>query len=105
MKDRSAPGAWLYGGSNPWAPVAILVKRSQLAEARIVLAEIAWERPAVDAAEARRPDVAPAHALTWWAAALALGVVLTSVALLRTAETLEKCGIPIVCPGGTEGAP
>ncbi len=37
LPDRAAPGAWLYGGSNPWAPVRVLVRRRQLEEARLVL--------------------------------------------------------------------
>ena len=48
VKDRYAPGAWLIGGSNPWAPVVVYVKRFQLEDARIVLAEIAYENACVE---------------------------------------------------------
>lgn len=94
MKDRSAPGAWLYGGSNPWAPVVIMVRRVQLEDARIVMAEIAFELPArerrveKEAHKWRRP-------LVWWAAALALGAMLTGISLMRTAEALERCGLAV----------
>ncbi|MDQ4095101.1 MAG: DUF2007 domain-containing protein, partial [Actinomycetota bacterium] len=66
LKDRSGPGAWLHGGSDPWAPVTILVKRVQLEDARLVLAEISWAQPAVDP-EAPSPAQASARprALTW----------------------------------------
>ena len=48
VKDRSGP-AWMYGGSNPWAPVTILVRRAELEAARLVLAEISWSAPAYEA--------------------------------------------------------
>jgi Putative prokaryotic signal transducing protein len=95
MKDRSAPGAWLYGGSNPWAPVVIMVRRLQLEDARIVMAEIAFELPA------REPhgEVKEAHPwrrlLVWWAAALALGALLTGISLMRTAEAFQRCGLAV----------
>jgi hypothetical protein len=34
VKDRSGYGDYLYGGSNPWAPVAVHVHPSHLDEAR-----------------------------------------------------------------------
>ena len=34
VKDRSGYGDYLYGGSNPWAPVAVHVHPSQLDAAR-----------------------------------------------------------------------
>jgi hypothetical protein len=95
MKDRSAPGAWLYGGSNPWAPVVIMVRRLQLEDARIVLAEIAFDLPA---SEPRR-EIEERHSwrrpLVWWAAALALGALLTGISLMRTAEALQRCGLSV----------
>ena len=105
VKDRSGP-AWLHGGSNPWAPVSVLVKRIQLEDARLVLVEISWGQPAVDP-EALAP-ASPAGtrgALVWWAAAILLGVTFTSVALARTADVLEGCSIPLICGGPTESAP
>jgi Putative prokaryotic signal transducing protein len=91
LKDRSAPGAWLYGGSNPWAPVTILVHRLQLEDARLVLAEISMSGPS---ARPQAPPPAPQvrrHALAWWIAALVLGVILTSIALARASDSLESC--------------
>ena len=98
VKDRSAPGAWLYGGSNPWAPIVVLVRSLQLDDARLVLAEISWTQPAIDPATAPAAPAPKSHAVAWWAAALALGVVFTSIALARTAEGSFYCDIPIVCP-------
>ena len=48
VKDRSGPGAWLYGGSNPWAPVMVLVRRYDRERAGILLAEMAWEGPTAE---------------------------------------------------------
>ncbi|MDQ4145748.1 MAG: DUF2007 domain-containing protein [Actinomycetota bacterium] len=106
LKDRSAPGAWLYGGSNPWAPVVILVKKVQLEDARLVLAEISWAQPSIDPQVATSPrEVARSHAIAWWAAALALGLAFTSIALARTADVLHGCELPLVCGGSQEGPP
>jgi Putative prokaryotic signal transducing protein len=102
VKDRSAPGAWLYGGSNPWAPVTILVSRLDLESARIVLAEISWAQPAVDPSSPSSSIDSRSWALTWWAAAIVLGLVFTSVALARTADSLDSCELPLVC--ATQGA-
>ncbi len=66
LKDRSAPGAWLYGGANPWAPVHVLVRKLQLDEARLVLAEISFEAPPADRSigmVARRDWKIP---VMWW---------------------------------------
>jgi hypothetical protein len=101
MKDRSAPGAWLYGGSNPWAPVVIMVRRLQLDDARIVMAEIAFELPARE----RHGDVEESHQwrrlLIWWAAALAIGALFTGISLMRTAEAFQRCGLS-VCVGPSD---
>ena len=98
VKDRSAPGAWLYGGSNPWAPVVVLVPATQLHDARLVLAEISWTQPAVDpAAPPMASSARRSHAIAWWVAALALGLVFTSIALARTAQGSFSCDLPLVC--------
>ena len=96
MKDRSAPGAWLYGGSNPWAPALVLVRKLQLDDARIVLAEISFEAPAASrtltglSRDWRTPMV-------WWSLALGLGVLLTGIGLSRTEAALRRCDLPLVC--------
>ena len=43
VKETRDLAAWLYGGSNPWAPVNVMVRRFDLEPARRVLAEIALE--------------------------------------------------------------
>lgn len=106
VKDRSGPGAWLYGGSNPWAPVAILVKRIQLEDARLVLAEISWAQPAVDPDTPPSPESAGRpHVVAWWAAALALGIAFSAIALARTADVLHGCDMPIICGHSSEASP
>jgi hypothetical protein len=100
LKDRSGP-AWLFGGSNPWAPVTLLVRKLQLDDARIVLAEVAFEAPAIPVAAARprgwRGPVA------FWAAAIALGTLFTGLALARTEDALRNCDLPLVCSEGAGG--
>ena len=103
VKDRSAPGAWLYGGSNPWAPVVILVKMFELDDARMVLAEISWAQPAVDPNVPTSSSTQKSHAVAWWAVAIALGVALTSIALARMTDATQSCEIPLVC-GPSEAA-
>ena len=98
VKDRSAPGAWLLGGSNPWAPVTIMVQRLQLIDARMVLAEISFEAPAAEVAHmGRRGWQTP---VVWWALALGLGTLLTGVALSRTAVSPQRCDLPLLCADG-----
>jgi hypothetical protein len=99
VKDRSAPGAWLYGGSNPWAPVVVLVRRLQLEEARLVLAEISFSGPAAE--RAPEDDASKGRwatrALVWWVAAIILGLIFTTIALVRTAELIRSCDVRLLC--------
>ena len=88
IKDHSVP-AWLVGGSDPWTPVAILVRRFQLDESRIVLAELSFAGP--DAAPAAPPPSRWRAAVLWWVVALVLGVLFTGIGLLRTADYLDRC--------------
>lgn len=94
LKDRSASGAWLHGGSDPWAPVLVLVRKLQLDDALLVLAEVAFEGPALTGErsalgpvdkEWRRPA-------TFWAIAIGLGLLFTALGLAQTAENLKRCG-------------
>lgn len=96
VKDRSAPGAWLYGGANPWAPVTIMVRQLQLVDARMVMAEVSFEGPSAgvppgeNAPGWRRP-------LVFWSFALGLGLLFTGVALGRTANAIDRCDLPLLC--------
>jgi hypothetical protein len=95
IKDFNAPGTWVYGGSNPWAAVMIYVRRFQLIDARIVLAEVSLEiseEPLVPEGRSRRrvPRM-------WWATALALGVALSAIAVQQAADQRRFCQLPILC--------
>lgn len=97
VTDRSAPGSFLYGGHNPWAPVAVLVRRIQLEDARLVLAELAYEgRPA-------EPQEAPTSwkgPVIWWLAAVGLAVMFT---VLGVVQMIERCERDVRCNQVTRG--
>ncbi len=97
LKDRSAPGAWLYGGSNPWAPAVVMVRRLQLADARLVLAEISFEAPAAGPPRGSSTARNWRTPLLWWSLALGLGALMTGVGLARTPGTLSRCDLPLLC--------
>jgi hypothetical protein len=97
VKDRSAPGAWLYGGSNPWAPVVILVRSYELEQARIVLAEVAYESPAVEAERPPSPSARRRTALLWWATALVLGATFSALVVAQAVRATPGCQLPILC--------
>ncbi len=88
VKDRSSP-SWLYGGSNPWAPVTVLVPRYQFEDARIALAELAFEAPAAQPEPKPRTD--RRQMIVFWIVAIALGTFLSAIGLVRSAEYLERC--------------
>ena len=102
IKDRSQANAWLYGGSNPWAPVLVYVRRIHLIDARIVLAEISLATADVSAA---RTDESARRRVPrmWWATALALGLALSTLALVQITEQERFCQLPVLC--GDSGAP
>ncbi|MFN2388404.1 MAG: DUF2007 domain-containing protein [Actinomycetota bacterium] len=101
LKDPSSP-AWLYGGSNPWAPVPILVRRVQLEDARIVLAEISYYDPAASEDAPARRGVSP---YLWWGLALGLGVLLTATGLAQAQRSLDVCELPVLCSDRAAGDP
>jgi hypothetical protein len=99
IKDRSTADAWLYNGSSPWTPVDLWVRTHRLEDARIVLAEIAFDQPA------RPAGTGPAKEwripVAWWASAVALALALTGIALLRTADYLDRCQLSSDCRPAT----
>jgi hypothetical protein len=102
VRDRAAPGAWLYGGMNPWAPVTVYVRSHQLDDARLTLAEVAFTGPdAVRSTAIRSRDLS----LKWWATAILLGLVLSGLALAQLAGSGGACQVPVLCePGERAGA-
>jgi hypothetical protein len=95
VKDRSAPGAWLLGGANPWAPATVMVRRLYIDEARIVLAEVFFSEEARAPRSQSRRRLKPA--MVYWSLALGLGILLTGVALARTTTTFARCDLPLLC--------
>ena len=82
VKNRAAPGAWLHGGQNPWAPCLVLVRRFQLDDARLCLAEVALEAPVSVQVSLRSGSL-------WWSVALGLGVVLSLLVLAQVVGGLS----------------
>ncbi|HYI44793.1 MAG TPA: DUF2007 domain-containing protein [Actinomycetota bacterium] len=101
IKERSTAAAWLHNGSNPRAPVDLWVRSRCLDDARIVLAEIAFDQPAKnnDGEGPRRRDWRTPVA--WWTSAVALALALTGIALLQTADHLEECRSSAGCEPAT----
>jgi len=91
VTDRSAPWTWMLAGSNPWAPVSILVRRLQLEDARLVLAEISFELPAARPHAPRDSDDRWKAPLLWWSVAIALGAVFTAIGLIQTVNSMDRC--------------
>lgn len=98
MKDVGAPGAWMYGGSNPWAPVSILVKKLDLEDARLVLAEISYEGPTADQLAGQATDRHAAFPIIWWVTAVLLGAALSVLVLSQVTRWTETgCQLPALC--------
>ncbi|MFN2594473.1 MAG: DUF2007 domain-containing protein [Actinomycetota bacterium] len=92
VKDRSGPGAWLYGGSNPWAPVTVMVRKIEFEDARIVLAEASMQAPAVEPIRPlQRRRRALSYSVIWWVLALALGAWFTGMSLMQAAHQIDAC--------------
>ncbi len=91
-------GAWLHGGWDPRSPVTIMVKKLQFDDARLVMAEISFDAPAAEPwKRSDRPRwIVP---MAWWMAALALGLILTTLSFVGAAssEIGDRCEIPIIC--------
>jgi hypothetical protein len=98
LKDRSGP-AWMFNGSNPWAPVTVLVRKLQLEDAQLVLAEVAFDAPAAVKEEPRHKSAWVA--VVWWSAAIALGILFTALGWVQANETMESCKQPSGCEAPT----
>lgn len=96
LKDRRSPGAWLYGGSDPWAPVMILVLRYDLEAARVVLAEISYSAPAAESRH-RAPGRRDRLAVIWWVTAILLGAAVSALVLNQLAQSATYCQLPALC--------
>lgn len=85
------PSSWAAAGHDPWAPVTVLVRKIQYEDARIVLAEVAMESPAV------QPFREPVRRsrwrgpVVWWIAAIGLGVLFTALSYVGAQEAAERC--------------
>ncbi len=101
VKDRSGNGAWLYGGSDPWAPSTIFVRSFEVEPARMVLVELAWDEPTAERASASHGN-GDGRTVAWWVIALILGILFTGIGLVGTARMTGNCP-PIVC--GEAGPP
>ena len=96
LREKGAPSAWLYGGSNSWSPVTVMVRQRQLEDARMVLAEVSFEAPDHVRDVAAEPDWRVP--LVWWATAITLGVLVTGAALAQVADAVfARCRVPIFC--------
>jgi len=93
LVDRGYPGAFLYGGHNPWAQVAILVRRMDLEAARLVLAEIAFEGPPSPPPGPRDKVRRRRGVALWWALAIALALLFTGLGFAQSLERCEQAGL------------
>ncbi len=95
LVDKTTPGAWLFGSSHPWAPVTVFVRRFQLEDARIVLAEISigLDPPEDEVDGGRR-----GFGLLWWSLALVLGALFTLLTLAHSADVIKQCRDAGRCP-------
>lgn len=100
MPDVGAPGAWMCGGSNPWAPVSVLVKKLDLDDAKVVLAEISYEGPTTDQLVAQAVERQRSFPIVWWVTAVLLGVALSFLVLSQvTRWSGIGCQLPALCEG------
>ena len=98
MPDVGAPGSWMYGGSNPWAPVTVLVKKLDLDDARLVLAEISYEGPTADQLAAQAVERHRSFPVVWWVTAVLLGAALSFLVLSQVTRWSDmSCQLPALC--------
>lgn len=96
VKERGRPGSWTCGGSDPWAPVTIFVRKFQLEEARLVLAEVAYDAPAVDPADIRGGG--EVRWPLWWGLALTLGLAFSALGLAQAKQDIDRvCATRLIC--------
>jgi hypothetical protein len=100
VKERGSPGAWLLGASDAWSPVTIMVRRIQLDDARLVLAEISWDAPPAPSERFEGPARTWKGPALWWVAAVALGIFFTALGLNQVSRYLDSCTV-----SGCEGVP
>jgi hypothetical protein len=67
------------------------VRKLQLEDARVVLAEISFELPAAAPRAVEDPPARWKGPLLWWSLALALGAVFTAIGLIQTVSSMEQC--------------
>lgn len=97
VKERDRPGSWTLGGSDPWAPVTILVRKFQLDDARLVLAEVAFDAPTVDPGGRLASD-GRGHWALWWGIALTLGIAFSALGLAQAKEDMDRlCRTQLLC--------
>ena len=100
MKDISAPGSWMYGGSNPWAPVSVLVRKIDLDDAKVVLAEISYEGPTADQLAAQAVERHRSFPVVWWVTAVVLGAAISFLVLSQVTRWSDMgCQLPALCEG------
>jgi hypothetical protein len=98
LKDISAPGSWMYGGSNPWAPVAVFVRKLDLDDAKVVLAEISYEGPTADELAAQAVERHRSYPVVWWVTAVVLGAALSFLVLSQVTRLSDMgCQLPALC--------
>lgn len=98
IKDISAPGSWMYGGSNPWAPVSVLVRKLDLDDAKVVLAEISYEGPTADQLAAQVVERHRSFPVVWWVTAVVLGAAISFLVLSQVTRWSDMgCQLPALC--------
>lgn len=90
LKERVSVPGWMWGASPP-VPVTVLVRRFQLDEARLVLAEVAFAGPAAVAPPPVDPWNRRKGTVLWWLMAVLLGVLFTALAYVSATASAERC--------------